>query len=65
MTTVTEQYRAARDRLLELRLDYAQAKDEFQWPRFEHFNFGLDWFDAIAENNDKPCLLYTSPSPRD
>lgn len=56
MTTVTEQYRAARDRLLELRLDYAQAKDEFQWPRFEHFNFGLDWFDAIAENNDKPAL---------
>ncbi len=56
MTTVTEQYRAARDRLLELRLDYAQAKDEFQWPHFEHFNFGLDWFDAIAEGNDKPAL---------
>ncbi|MFB9777765.1 AMP-binding protein [Brevibacterium otitidis] len=56
MTTVTEQFRAARDRLIELRLDYAQAKEEFAWPHFEHFNFGLDWFDAIAENNDKPAL---------
>ena len=46
--TVTEDFRAARDRLLELRTDYALAHREFQWPRFEHFNFALDWFDAIA-----------------
>ncbi len=51
--TVTEDFRAARDRLLELRTDYAQAHREFQWPRFEHFNFALDWFDAIATDPAK------------
>ncbi|WP_115788261.1 AMP-binding protein [Arthrobacter silvisoli] len=58
--TVTEDFRAARDRLLELRTDYAQAHAEFQWPRFEHFNFALDWFDAIAADPDKggnPALV--------
>jgi acetyl-CoA synthetase len=46
--TVTEEFRAARDRLLALRTDYETARKEFQWPRFEHFNFALDWFDQIA-----------------
>jgi acetyl-CoA synthetase len=46
--TVTEEFRAARDRLVELRTDYAQASVEFRWPEFEHFNFGLDWFDHVA-----------------
>ncbi|MGW9413570.1 AMP-binding protein [Arthrobacter cupressi] len=58
--TVTEDFRAARDRLLELRTDYARAHREFQWPRFEHFNFALDWFDAIAQDPDKggkPALV--------
>jgi len=58
--TVTEDFRAARDRLLELRGDYAQAHAEFKWPRFEHFNFALDWFDAIAADpgkGGKPALV--------
>ncbi|SDX47510.1 acetyl-CoA synthetase [Arthrobacter sp. cf158] len=58
--TVTEDFRAARDRLLELREDYKLAHAEFEWPRFEHFNFALDWFDQIAADEDrgaKPALV--------
>ncbi len=51
--TVTEDFRAARDRLLELREDYKQAHAEFQWPRFEEFNFALDWFDQIAADETR------------
>ena len=54
--TVTEEFRAARDKLIELRSDYDAAREQFEWPRFDHFNFALDWFDKIAENNDKPAL---------
>ena len=46
--TNTERFRAARDRLLELRTDYELARSEFTWPHFTEFNFGLDWFDAVA-----------------
>lgn len=54
--TVTEEFRAARDKLIELRSDYEAAREQFEWPRFTHFNFALDWFDKIAVNNDKPAL---------
>ena len=46
--TVTDDFRAARDRLLALREDYGQARREFEWPRFAEFNFASDWFDALA-----------------
>jgi acetyl-CoA synthetase len=58
--TVTDDFRAARDRLLALHEDYDQARDEFQWPRFEEFNFALDWFDQIAADpakGAKPALV--------
>ena len=58
--TVTEEFRAARDRLLALRQDYDAARSEFQWPRFEEFNFALDWFDQIAADPAKarkPALV--------
>ncbi|QCB95722.1 AMP-dependent synthetase [Arthrobacter sp. PAMC25564] len=58
--TVTEEFRAARDRLLDLRKDYGAARSQFQWPRFEQFNFALDWFDAIAADPAKagrPALV--------
>ena len=58
--TVTEEFRAARDRLLALRGDYDGARSEFQWPRFEEFNFALDWFDQLAADPakaDKPALV--------
>ena len=58
--TVTDDFRTARDQLLALRTDYGQARDSFQWPRFEEFNFALDWFDALAADPAtaaKPALV--------
>ena len=58
--TVTEEFRAARDRLLDLRKDYGAARSEFEWPRFDEFNFALDWFDQIAADPataDRPALV--------
>ncbi|RKR19774.1 AMP-binding protein [Arthrobacter oryzae] len=58
--TVTDEFRAARDRLLALRGDYEAARGEFQWPRFEEFNFALDWFDQLAADpaaGSKPALV--------
>lgn len=56
MTTVTETFRKARDFLLEHREDYATAYAGFEWPRPGHFNWALDWFDAIAEGNGRTAL---------
>lgn len=47
MTSPTETFRHSRDFLLSTRTDYATAYEHFEWPRFEHFNFALDWFDAV------------------
>ncbi|HIW45512.1 MAG TPA: AMP-binding protein [Candidatus Yaniella excrementigallinarum] len=57
---VSEQYRAARDRLMAL--DLNEAVEQFSWPHLENFNFGLDWFDVIAKNpdrSDQPALIVT------
>ncbi|MCU1658985.1 MAG: acs [Pseudonocardiales bacterium] len=43
----TEQFREARDFLLAHRTDYDFARAQFEWPRPEHFNFAIDWFDAV------------------
>ncbi|MER5635173.1 AMP-binding protein [Streptomyces nitrosporeus] len=55
-TSATEQFRKARDFLLEHREDYAAAAEGFRWPRPQHFNWALDWFDVIAEDNDRTAL---------
>ncbi|NUW40668.1 AMP-binding protein [Nonomuraea rhodomycinica] len=49
-------FRAARDLLLDA--DYATARKEFRWPRPEHFNWALDWFDGVlaAETPGAPAL---------
>jgi len=47
---------AARNRLWALRNDYDQAVSEFTWPRPDTFNWALDYFDAIARDNDNPAL---------
>ncbi|WP_434598814.1 AMP-binding protein [Streptomyces sp. A5-4] len=52
----TEEFRAARDFLLRHREDYATAYEGFVWPRPERFNWALDWFDHIAEGNDRTAL---------
>ncbi|NSC24529.1 AMP-binding protein [Streptomyces albus subsp. chlorinus] len=55
-STPTEEFRAARDTLLRHRTDYEAARAAFSWPRPEHFNWALDWFDRIAEGNDRLAL---------
>ncbi|MCC4250051.1 MULTISPECIES: AMP-binding protein [Microbacterium] len=56
-TTPTEQYRAARDRLLAARTDPERAAS-FVWPRIEGpFNWAIDWFDPMARGNDRPALI--------
>lgn len=55
-TSGTEQFRTARDFLLRHREDYEAAYAGFSWPRFERFNWALDWFDVIARDNDKTAL---------
>ncbi len=47
---------AARDFLLEHRTDYAAAYAGFKWPKQKEFNWALDYFDAMAQGNDKPAL---------
>uniref|UniRef100_UPI001C26D34E AMP-binding protein n=1 Tax=Streptomyces sp. AC555_RSS877 TaxID=2823688 RepID=UPI001C26D34E len=53
---VTQEFRRARDFLLEHREDYATAYEGFDWPRPQHFNWALDWFDVIADGNDRTAL---------
>ncbi|WP_326807275.1 AMP-binding protein [Streptomyces sp. NBC_01775] len=55
-STPTEEFRTARDTLLRNRTDYEAARAAFDWPRPEHFNWALDWFDRIAEGNDRLAL---------
>ncbi|MGP3951857.1 AMP-binding protein [Streptomyces sp. 7N604] len=55
-TGATEEFREARDFLLRHREDCDAAYAGFRWPRPEHFNWALDWFDRIAEGNDRPAL---------
>ena len=54
----TESYRASRDQLLALRGQHDRAVAEFRWPDVgERFNWAVDWFDAIARDNDRPALV--------
>jgi len=55
-TAETEAFRAARDFLLRHREDYATAYKGFRWPDLAEFNWALDWFDVIAQNNERPAL---------
>lgn len=52
----TREFRAARDLLVAHREDYRAACDTFRWPRPELFNWALDWFDRIAQGNDRTAL---------
>ncbi|MGW8377088.1 AMP-binding protein [Streptomyces sp. ODS28] len=54
--TATEAFRSARDTLLRHRTDYDAARAAFSWPRPEHFNWALDWFDRIAEGSERTAL---------
>jgi acetyl-CoA synthetase len=55
---MSNEFRDARDFLQKHRTDYAVAREGFRWPRPEHFNFAIDWFDAVLakETPDQPAL---------
>ena len=56
--SATERYREARDLLLSLRGEHEEALERFAWPDVgERFNWGVDWFDAVARGNDGPALV--------
>jgi acetyl-CoA synthetase len=52
----TEAFRQARDFLVAHRTDYEGACRDFRWPRPEHFNWAIDWFDVIARGNTRTAL---------
>ncbi len=57
-TPATQAFRAARNELLAWRGDYRAAVSGFRWPDVgDRFNWGVDWFDAIARGNDRPALV--------
>ncbi|MDB5987902.1 MAG: AMP-dependent synthetase and ligase [Nevskia sp.] len=51
-----ECFRAARDLLLAHREDYAKAYAEFRWPELPQFNWAIDHFDVIAQDNQRLAL---------
>ena len=54
-----DDFKDARDFLLALRADYSTAKAKFAWPKFDCFNWALDWFDgelAVGERSVRPAL---------
>jgi acetyl-CoA synthetase len=56
-STIAE-YRAARDRLIDLRENYEEAVATFEWPDVGAvFNWGIDWFDVIARGNQREALV--------
>ncbi|WP_010524914.1 AMP-binding protein [Nesterenkonia sp. F] len=58
-TDPAAELRAARDLLVDHQQDWRRAREAFRWPRFEHFNFALDWFDVVAagERADQDALV--------
>jgi acetyl-CoA synthetase len=54
--TSTDLFRRARDFLVKHREDYETAYREFRWPVLDRFNWALDWFDLVADGNDRLAL---------
>ncbi|GAA2149025.1 acetyl-CoA synthetase [Humibacillus xanthopallidus] len=56
-TSATDAYRASRDQLLGLRGEHERAVREFAFPHLgDRWNWGVDWFDAVARGNDRNAL---------
>ncbi len=51
-----EAFLSARDGLLARRTDLDAAVSNFRWPVLTHFDWAVDYFDAIARGNDRPAL---------
>src|SRR5262245_44019938 len=56
MTDAGAAFLAARNLLLQHRLDHDTAIRDFRWPGLDEFNWALDYFDAIAAGNHRPAL---------
>ncbi len=54
--TELDRFLAARDFLLAHPTDLDAACAGFAWPQLEQFNWAIDYFDAIARDNDAPAL---------
>jgi acetyl-CoA synthetase len=52
--------RAARDFLIQYRTDYDVAYGGFTWPRPAIYNFAIDWFDGLAEENPDGLALWVT-----
>ncbi len=52
----TDAFRRARDYLQQHREDYEGAYRGFTWPALDSFNWALDWFDVLAEANQRTAL---------
>ena len=52
-----EQFLKMRDFLMNVK-NYDEARNGFKWPTISKFNWALDYFDKIAENNDNLALIY-------
>lgn len=53
---MTHPFIQARDFLLAHREDYAAACAGFQWPVLDRFNWALEYFDILAEDNHRTAL---------
>ncbi|XOC03643.1 AMP-binding protein [Pseudomonadota bacterium DY0742] len=56
MNPNSQPFIAARDFLLAHRTDYATAVRDFRWPQLTEFNWALDYFDAMAADNQAAAL---------
>jgi acetyl-CoA synthetase len=52
----TQALREARDFLLAQRGRHVAALAGFRWPQLQHFNWALDWFDVLAQDNHATAL---------
>ena len=59
--THSSPFQQAVDFLVAHRTDYERAVRDFVWPRLERFNWALDHFDVLAEDNDTPGLVFAGP----
>jgi acetyl-CoA synthetase len=51
-----EPFLQAREFLWRHRADYDTAYRDFRWPVLDRFNWALDYFDRMADGNDRPAL---------
>ncbi len=56
-----QRFLEARDLLLHVE-SWEEAVERFRWPEIREFNWALDYFDALAEGNEKAALIVADPS---